>query len=300
MTPSLPNWTVNQPYSQTVVTTGGQAPVTFSVSAGSLPAGLTLNTTSGVISGTPTSAASSPVSFTLTTTDAVGNSNSETYGITINATPSITTTTLPNPAENESYVKSIDVNGGTAPDQFAIISGSIPPGLTLNTTTGVLSGVPTTINGNPFNFTIGVTDAAGATVSQSFTLTVFGVSSAVPTPTGVVLTFNAPINPGSTVLYSGPGSSALADITVVGAATGPVRGSLVIDATNPDVATFVQTSGLLAPDTYTVTVLSAVSLLGGDYSRSLLHEHVHGDRRGHAGIVSTEFRSRPRPVGGLD
>ena len=56
------------------------------------------------------------------------------------------------------------------------------------------------------------------------------------------------------MLYSSPGDTTLgaADITVVGATTGPLRGSLIIDPTNPDEATFVQTSGLLAPDTYKV------------------------------------------------
>ena len=93
----------------------------------------------------------------------------------------------------------------------------------------------------------------------------FGVNGVTAMPTGVVLTFNAPIDPNTTVLYSTPGDTVLgpADVTVVGATTGAVRGSLVIDPTNPNVATFVQTSGLLAPDIYTVTVTSAVKAVGG-------------------------------------
>ena len=93
----------------------------------------------------------------------------------------------------------------------------------------------------------------------------FGVSSVTATPSGVVLTFNAPIDPNTTVLYSSPGDTTLgaADVTIVGATTGPVRGSLVIDPTDPYIATFLQTSGLLVPDTYTVKVTSAVKAVGG-------------------------------------
>ena len=104
----------------------------------------------------------------------------------------------------------------------------------------------------------------------------FAVDSVTATPDGVVLTFNAPINPNTTVLYSSPGDTTLgaADVTIVGATVGRVRGSLVIDPTNPYIATFVQTSGLLAADTYTVTVTTAVkalvgTALSGNYSTTL-------------------------------
>jgi hypothetical protein len=93
----------------------------------------------------------------------------------------------------------------------------------------------------------------------------FSVESVQAIGGSIVLTFSQPIDPASTVLYSSPGDTTLgpADITVVGAASGAVRGSLVIDPTDPDVATFVQTNGLLVPDTYTVTVTSAVEAVGG-------------------------------------
>ena len=97
----------------------------------------------------------------------------------------------------------------------------------------------------------------------------FGVYKATPTPSGIQLVFNEPINAKSTVLYSSPGDTTLGptDFTVVGATTGAVRGSLIIDPTNPDIATFVATAGLLPPDTYTVTVTSAVTAASGDVAR---------------------------------
>lgn len=65
-TASLPNGTIGTPYDQVLTATGGTSPLTWSVSAGSLPAGLSLNAATGEISGIPTSSATTPPSFTLT------------------------------------------------------------------------------------------------------------------------------------------------------------------------------------------------------------------------------------------
>ena len=69
-TTTLPNWTVNQPYDQTIVVTGGTGAITFTDTAGSLPTGLNLNSATGVIAGTPTTTSGSPFNFTITATDA--------------------------------------------------------------------------------------------------------------------------------------------------------------------------------------------------------------------------------------
>ena len=68
-TGSLPNGIVNVPYNQTLQATGGVGPYTYAVTAGALPAGLTLST-GGVVSGTPTAVGAS--SFTVTATDSEG------------------------------------------------------------------------------------------------------------------------------------------------------------------------------------------------------------------------------------
>jgi hypothetical protein len=106
-----------------------------------------------------------------------------------------------------------------------------------------------------------------ASQSSQLTQTVlanFEVVSSVATPNGVVITFDAPVDETTTHLYNSPGGSLGApDVTVVGTSTGPVEGSLVLDPTNAYIATFVKTSGLLATDTYKVTVTTAVQALGG-------------------------------------
>jgi subtilisin-like proprotein convertase family protein len=82
---TLPDGAVNTSYNQSVVASGGTGPYTYAVTSGSLPDGLTLNTTTGAISGTPTTEGSS--TFTITATDAEACTGSQSYTINITATP---------------------------------------------------------------------------------------------------------------------------------------------------------------------------------------------------------------------
>jgi hypothetical protein len=91
-TNSLPNATVGAGYSTTLASSGGTSPLAWSVSAGSLPAGLSLASATGVISGTPT--ASAP-GFTIRLSDGAGASTTKVLSIAVAAAPSITTTSLP-------------------------------------------------------------------------------------------------------------------------------------------------------------------------------------------------------------
>ena len=64
------------------------------------------------------------------------------------------------------YSQTFTQTGGTAPVTFSSTGGPLPPGLTLNATTGVLAGAPT--QAGTFQFTITATDANGCTGSQTF------------------------------------------------------------------------------------------------------------------------------------
>src|SRR5207244_3376109 len=92
-TASLPGGTVGAVYSTTLNSSGGTAPFSWSVSAGSLPAGLSLTAGNGVINGTPSAAGVS--GFTINVTDNAGATASKMFSITIAAAPVIVTTTLP-------------------------------------------------------------------------------------------------------------------------------------------------------------------------------------------------------------
>jgi uncharacterized protein YhjY with autotransporter beta-barrel domain len=166
---SLPNPAVGMPYSQTVTATGGNGPYTYAVNSGSLPAGLSLNTSTGVISGTPTFAG--PSSFTISASDPSGFSGvSATYTLTVSGnTLTISPATLPNGTKGTAYSQTLATSGGTAPYTYSV-SGSLPAGLTLSASTGALTGTPTSTGTS--SFTIGVSDVAGSTGAKAYTLTV--------------------------------------------------------------------------------------------------------------------------------
>jgi hypothetical protein len=106
------------------------------------------------------------------------------------------------------------------------------------------------------------------------TLVAEGVSL---TPTGFVATFAGPLDPAVLNLYDANNALGAADVTLVGQASGPVQGSLVL---SPDrrTVTFVKTSGVLAPDAYTLTMRS-----GTNGVRSATGQLLDGNRDGIAG-----------------
>ncbi|HEX3069162.1 MAG TPA: ice-binding family protein [Thermoanaerobaculia bacterium] len=169
---TLPNGTVGTPYNQSVSASGGTAPYAFSVSSGALPTSLILNPATGAITGTPT--VPGTFTFTITATDATGCSGSRQYTMTIaNAGCSaiiVNPTTLPPGATLQPYAQTITASGGTAPYTFAVIGGALPPGLSLNSTTGLIAGAPQ--QPGIFNVTIGATDSAGCQGSRAYTIAI--------------------------------------------------------------------------------------------------------------------------------
>ena len=170
-TTSLPNGTVSTAYSTTLAATGGATPYSWSISSGSLPAGLSLTASTGVISGTPTTA--NTYSFTVKVTDANSNTATKSLSITIAAaaqSPTISTTSLPNGTVSTAYRTTLAATGGATPYSWSISSGSLPAGLSLAASTGVISGTPTTAN--TYSFTVKVTDANSNTATKSLSITI--------------------------------------------------------------------------------------------------------------------------------
>src|SRR5262249_38995894 len=129
-TSPLPDATVGASYSQTLTATGGVTPYTWSVTTGSLPAGLTLST-AGIISGAPT--ISGTANFTIQVTDNSSQVMSRAFSLKVNPPPLviITASPLPDATAGVSYSQTVTVSGGVAPYSWSIPTGSLPTGLTL-------------------------------------------------------------------------------------------------------------------------------------------------------------------------
>jgi Putative Ig domain/Bacterial Ig domain len=152
-----------------VFAAGGTPDYSYAVTNGSLPGGLTLNPSSGIISGTPTTAGIS--SFTVQATDATGAQASQNLSIDIgSSTPvSIRTTSLPNAAANQPYSQGLAATAGTSPYTWSLSGGTLPAGLTLGAG-GVISGTPTVSGTFPITVTVTDSGSPATTATQSLTL----------------------------------------------------------------------------------------------------------------------------------
>jgi hypothetical protein len=176
---TFPSGNVSTSYSAPITSGGGQGPTpyTWSVVAGSLPAGLSLTPSYGVYSayvyGTPTKAQTS--TFTLQVKDGVGDTARQAFTLTIDR-PAPLVITFPSsccPAGNvgQSYLQNFFAQGGAPPYSWSISSGALPPGLTLAPSPPAnISGTPTTRG--TFTFTVEVTDSTGAHSTEPGSITI--------------------------------------------------------------------------------------------------------------------------------
>ena len=141
-TQSLPAYTAGASYTQTLTATGGSPPFTWSLGSGSLPPGLALDP-AGAINGTPTAAGS--YSFSVRVADRTGASATRGYVVTINGTVSIETNAVADALIGAPYAQQLRAGAGTPPYSWSLTSGALPDGITLDSSSGSLSGTPTVV-----------------------------------------------------------------------------------------------------------------------------------------------------------
>lgn len=225
--------TLGVAYSSFVVFSGGTGPYTFAITSGALPTGLTLNVSTGEISGIPSAVGF--FTYTVRITDSLAATASVTCTIQVSAaqpTPAKAPTRCPlNIDETDEitlacpvlgstavvgvpYSKQMVVTGGTTPFSFLPTVIPLPPGLVIDHTTGIISGTPTAQGFYPF--TIQVIDNNGLSAIASCSITVTGAS---------VLSVSCPLSGGSanlgtpyTGVFIGSGGTGPYTYSIVGGA----------------------------------------------------------------------------------
>lgn len=164
-TNSLPPATVGALYSTQLTVSGGRAS-SWTVSTGSLPSGLALDS-AGVISGTPTAAGTS--TFTVLASGG-GLSDTKSLSLLVVRPLSVSSSAFPPLVVGKPFTAQLNIGGGIGTVAFALTGGALPPGLTLDPADGVIDGTPT--RAGSFTALVGVSTSAGLATSSPLRLVV--------------------------------------------------------------------------------------------------------------------------------
>jgi hypothetical protein len=168
LTETVPDWTVNHPYSQQLVATGGVGAKTWSDKNGDLSGtGLSLSPT-GLLSGTPVP--EGQISFTAQVTDEESGNDEQLLAFTINPAVAITSDTIDYTFVGEPYTRQLECTGGTGAISWLDKNGDLAgSGLALSGS-GMLSGTP--VSTGSISFTVRAEDAVGSADEMIFTVEV--------------------------------------------------------------------------------------------------------------------------------
>ncbi|KSV75928.1 hypothetical protein N185_15900 [Sinorhizobium sp. GW3] len=253
---TLAGATVGSAYSQTVSATGGSGAISYAVTAGSLPAGLTINSSTGAISGTPTAAAIGTANFTVIATGAGGGSASGNYSILVTAPPVVLTPAggaLAGGTVGSAYSQTVSASGGVGVITYAVTAGALPSGLAINSSTGAITGTPVAAAFGTANFTVTATAATTGSASGNYSIAI-AAPPVIVSPGGGAL-------PGGTVgsAYSQTISASGGLGTISYAVTvGSLPAGLSLD-TGSGVISGTPSAAAFGTSNFTVTATSATS-----------------------------------------
>lgn len=252
-TERAPEGRLGEAYSTAFAASGGVPPYSFSVSAGSLPAGLSL-ASNGILSGTPTQLGS--FQFTIQATDSARERGTRSFGITVRpATLAISTSSLGNGTVGTPFSLTLSATGGTP--AYSWSATGLPDSLGINGESGLISGTPTRVG--TFQVSVRVTDQAREFATRNYSMEV--VTSIVITSTLGNAVVGTPV---STTLAATGGSApftwtVLSGSLPPGIALSP-EGVLSGTPTTPGVSSFViqarDATGLTSSKSFSVQVIS--------------------------------------------
>jgi hypothetical protein len=224
--------------SPAMTVSGGTGSYTFFVSSGTLPTGLTLNTSTGAVSGTPTASGT----FSIGVKDSSGAVATGSCPFTINPAISLTCSTATSGNAGIAFSSpALTVSGGTGSYTFFISSGALPTGLTLNTSTGAISGTPT-VSGT---FSIGVKDSSGTVATGTCPYTIYAqISCAAITAYKGVAVSSTPLTVpggGATGPYSFSATGLPSGLTM--SSSGTISGTPTVTTTSPYTVTIKDGKG---------------------------------------------------------
>jgi hypothetical protein len=185
-TSPLPVGEMGVNYNQSIFASDCSGNYNWSQTGGALPDNVSLFSSGSAyqLSGTPNS--SGNFTFTVQVNDGGSSTTNRQFSVAISNAVQVTTTTLPNGTNGSAFSQQLQAgNGvpfaGASPYSWSVISGSLPPALSL-ATNGLLSG-PLTTNGT-FNFTVEVMDSLGAICDQPLSLNIISTNSPPPLTVG--------------------------------------------------------------------------------------------------------------------
>jgi Tfp pilus assembly major pilin PilA len=261
---STASWTLNQSgYSGSIPITGGTGPFMLSAASG-LPVGLTavVSGSSVTFTGTPT-ATGTFSSVSLTVTDVAGATATQTYTITINPAPSLGSLSTAGWTVNQAgYPGSIPITEGTGPFTLGSVSG-LPPGLSAVVNGPAIGFIGTPTASATFSaVSLTVTDAAGATATQTYPITINPAPSLGSLSTAG-WTVNQPGYPGSIPITGGTGPLTLSAASGLPPGLGAVVSGSSVTFTGTPTATgtfssasvtVADAAGATATRSYTITI----------------------------------------------
>ncbi len=251
--PNTTTFTVGSAGTFTVTAAGSPKPTL--TESGKLPSGVTFTASSGVLKGTPAAGTAGSYPITLTAQNGVTPNAVQTFLLTVNPQPGVpvvTSATTANGTVGAAF--SYQITATNSPTTYS--ASGLPAGLTLNTGTGLISGMPTAVGVS--NVTVHATNSIGTgTANLALTITLapyvtINQAATQPDPTN-----NSPIN--FTVVFSAP----VTGFTNAGVVLGGTAGATTAVVSGSGTTYNVAVSGMTQTGTVTATVAAGAASANG-------------------------------------